>query len=296
MELDQNYQQQRDEYHRALKEISIEKNEDDFQKTSQIRQKYHSLIKDLYLNRKNLQSAGSVDISSFIDTANRTFEQITKPCDALVDSKFLIIASDICTQKIKAASSSFCKFSKDDFTGLLLGIKTRTSLQHLVRFWKGFFGCMSYGDHFNKLISSFSTPRVLKMRQKKVYNDCKSQLITIAANNSPFNREIPDSVDIIVKIYSALCEHEKIAFFKFAIDPHSFSRTVENIFHISFLVKDSKAVLFYKDQNELYLSGLYERYKEKKIKHQLVHISMSLWEEYSKKYSINQALICSHNH
>ncbi len=43
--------------------------------------------------------------------------------------------------------------------------------------------------------------------------------------------------------YLAKTETEKMDFFKFILDPESFSQTVENLFHFSFLIKDGQAAL-----------------------------------------------------
>jgi hypothetical protein len=45
------------------------------------------------------------------------------------------------------------------------------------------------------------------------------------------------------QIESTLEEHGKMNFWQFILDPDSFSRSVENIFHFSFLIKDGRVSL-----------------------------------------------------
>ena len=47
-------------------------------------------------------------------------------------------------------------------------------------------------------------------------------------------------VSIIMNTLKKLCpaqEGQRVHYFKFIVDPKSFSRTIENVFHFSFLVK-----------------------------------------------------------
>ena len=49
-------------------------------------------------------------------------------------------------------------------------------------------------------------------------------------------------VSIIMNTLKKLCpaqEGQRVHYFKFIVDPKSFSRTIENVFHFSFLVKVS---------------------------------------------------------
>ncbi len=44
----------------------------------------------------------------------------------------------------------------------------------------------------------------------------------------------------LVKRYKEGGRREPVCYFSFVIDPDSFGRTVENVFHVSFLVKEGK--------------------------------------------------------
>jgi len=42
---------------------------------------------------------------------------------------------------------------------------------------------------------------------------------------------------------------DPICYFSFILDPHSFGRTVENMFYASFLIKEGKAKIYYKEND-----------------------------------------------
>ena len=46
-------------------------------------------------------------------------------------------------------------------------------------------------------------------------------------------------------------DQEAIYYFQFVVDPSSFGRTVENVFYVSFLVKEGKVKIFYDDETRL---------------------------------------------
>ena len=40
------------------------------------------------------------------------------------------------------------------------------------------------------------------------------------------------------------CDESPICYFEFVIDPHDFSNTIQNMFHVAFLVKDGHASIY----------------------------------------------------
>ena len=57
-------------------------------------------------------------------------------------------------------------------------------------------------------------------------------------------------------IFDLLEDLEPVNFFKFVIHPQSFSQTVENIFYLSFLIRDAKAYVHVDDSNNLILGNV----------------------------------------
>ena len=67
----------------------------------------------------------------------------------------------------------------------------------------------------------------------------------------------PSLVSFLPQVFKQLVEafkrndQEAIYYFQFVVDPSSFGRTVENVFYVSFLVKEGKVKIFYDEETRL---------------------------------------------
>ena len=95
-----------------------------------------------------------------------------------------------------------------------------------------------------------SLGKTRKVRQQKARNKdpvevVRTKIKELEANSkdNETNNTVSETERIydILKKYYARSEGAAICLYTFMINPHSFSRTIENIFYISFLVKDGFA-------------------------------------------------------
>ena len=67
----------------------------------------------------------------------------------------------------------------------------------------------------------------------------------------------PSLVSFLPQVFKQLVDafkrndQEAIYYFQFVVDPTSFGRTVENVFYVSFLVKEGKVKIFYDEETRL---------------------------------------------
>ncbi|ETN41993.1 uncharacterized protein HMPREF1541_03932 [Cyphellophora europaea CBS 101466] len=83
--------------------------------------------------------------------------------------------------------------------------------------------------------------------------------------------------------------------FKFCINPRSFGQTVENLFYVSFLIKEGKAGLGYDSQGMPTIQAAAERplaeRQEKERKQAVFTMSFEMWEEIVQSFGIKESII-----
>uniref|UniRef100_UPI00358F3465 non-structural maintenance of chromosomes element 4 homolog A-like isoform X2 n=1 Tax=Myxine glutinosa TaxID=7769 RepID=UPI00358F3465 len=85
-----------------------------------------------------------------------------------------------------------------------------------------------------------------------------------------------------------------LGLYEFVIDPNSFSRTIENMFHLSFLVKDGLVSIECGEQGMLRIGLVplhHERMDHSGNKQMITSLSMQKWKEIIDTLHIHQALI-----
>ncbi|RDW62215.1 hypothetical protein BP6252_11648 [Coleophoma cylindrospora] len=88
-----------------------------------------------------------------------------------------------------------------------------------------------------------------------------------------------------------------LSFFKFVVNPHSFGQTVENIFYVSFLIRDGKVGISTDDYGMPFLEPTLPREQEERTeqgiqKHQaIIAIDMDQWETLIELFDIKKSLI-----
>ena len=68
-------------------------------------------------------------------------------------------------------------------------------------------------------------------------------LISLQLKEKDIERQENETTRCVKMIYDILNEKRSINFFEFIINPESFGQTIENLFYLSFLIRDGKAVI-----------------------------------------------------
>jgi len=144
-----------------------------------------------------------------------------------------------------------------------------------------------------------SADRPAKQKKKTEYRE-KVATKTVIHEKSQANEQKTDRlVNSTRKILeSAYRQNGKkpVSYFDFVIDPDSFGNTVENMFHVSFLVKQRVCRLSVDDESELpvlepILTGKPGIEEEKSKNQAVISISYQDWEELKEALDISEATI-----
>jgi len=140
------------------------------------------------------------------------------------------------------------------------------------------------------------TKRAAKRREKfdESQRQAPEELTKVEEEEEATTREVE-------RIYEILKRHtddgsKPIGFFEFVINPDSFGKTVENLFHLSFLVKDGKASIAI-DQDGQPTVCKSKPYREEDYdevvsqKQMVLSLTMAEWREIVEVYEITEPLI-----
>ncbi|KAH3901205.1 related to Non-structural maintenance of chromosome element 4 [Saccharomycodes ludwigii] len=150
--------------------------------------------------------------------------------------------------------------------------------------------------------------RVYTAKTKSDVSNSKSttaEKITNETLNDSVSTTTPEQVKLCFKILKQKMGYKSINLFKFIIDPESFSNSVENMFYISFLIKDGRLVMETDPDDGFPTIRLIDRLPkdshareteiQRRIEMPLNHIIFQLdiptWEKLIKYFDIKTAFI-----
>jgi len=308
--------------HNLVNQINIEER-------IETRANYRCLISDLYINKPELIEPTDKQLSNRLDICNTLFKDVRTPREGVLDTVALKTISSftrIQTIAIDKKSTTEDAFKLIRKCAKIIKNNLKDSDNVFAEFYMDFCHCHKAVGMTNfmsgrlptfwfarrTIEKSFMTPR---SRQTKETIDA-SQHTQIKEVKKMSSRGEQTSKEII-RINRCLEEayqnnnNQPISFFMFTIHPTLFSRSVENIFHVSFLIKEGKAELFLDDNQLPVLRPLDKPNTQNDSKmnidhssstdqiHSLTQVVLSLdmeqWEDLVQVFHIQNSMINAEN-
>ncbi|NXO80286.1 NSE4A protein, partial [Sitta europaea] len=226
-------------------------------------------------NRESMLNSKSNRLTEALEEANRLFDGVCHAREAALDAQFLVIASNIGKEKANELHSEMSAFDSTAFAEDLLTFMgvNRTEETDDTEDFPGVFlpsdAWQTVGEEavkyfrraptFHYMMGSFKSelpvPKQRIERQKKASRGKAEQAMPAQLKKMEESHQeaTEKEVERILRILQTHFENDPntpISFFDFVIDPNSFARTVENMFHVSFLIKDGLAKIKL-DEDEL---------------------------------------------
>ncbi|KAM4703303.1 non-structural maintenance of chromosomes element 4 homolog A [Rhinophrynus dorsalis] len=234
-----------------------------------IRHQYRELIQSMQQNRDDMLSSRSNKLTETLEEANKIFAGVSCAREAALDAQFLVLASNLGKEKANQLHADMTVFDPTSFAEDLLSFMGINRMENpesdsedegLARGYLPADSWQKLGTeaekHFRRtptfhyMLGSFKTePPVIRQRIERQKRSSKieekrampAQLKRMEESHQEATEKEVERILGFLQTYFKEDPDTPISFFDFVIDPNSFARTVENIFHVSFIIRDGFA-------------------------------------------------------
>ncbi|KAJ7783302.1 Nse4 C-terminal-domain-containing protein [Mycena metata] len=282
-----------------------------------VRKGYRTLAKNVEEHQSNLQDYSAQQLTDQVKKADELFNKVKGPQEATLDSAFLLMASNMGAQKARAMKSGSGSFDIDDFVSRLVTFMGGAKQLDVDDESDGEDVDVGGGplewDRIGRkaLAKSRRVPAMgfmlgpLSIEQKKrnvtkrakFEKDKADERKPQEIKEEDIARSENETTKNVATLETLLGEEDgPINLFKFVINPNDFAQSVENIFYLSFLIRDGKVALETQDNGEVvificqqpddndYISGL----KKRQI---VLEFDMATWERAKEVFEITESKI-----
>lgn len=288
-----------------------------------IRREYRKLIQEMREKREELLKLDCNDLMTYLKTANSLFyqvaskrerENVSYAREAAMDSRFMALSVAIADEKASRLPTDLVQFRPEEFVEKLI---TKIGGRHigengdvvqidggswkaLGKYVKKFF--KPTPPAFSVISGTFDASsrrrRITSVTTNKqpqacgqVENNARLQPTEDTESQKEVTEATTEEIEHVLTIIRRSYEEDPtpIDYFELVVDPQSFGKTIENIFYVSFLVKD-RLLRMYIDHLGMPMIVPVDFDKpeddeeDKRGSHQIaVSLSMDEWKEIVKK-------------
>ncbi|GAA6067345.1 non-structural maintenance of chromosomes element 4 homolog A isoform X1 [Tachysurus ichikawai] len=298
--------------------------EDDPARRREIRSQYRDLINSVQQNREDMLNPANNKLFDVLEEANKLFANVRQAREAALDAQLLVLATDLGREKASQLHAEGSAFDPSAFAEHLLSFMGLNRLEEdddadgtsggymppdaWQRLSKRAQYCFKTAPSFHYMFGSFLAepppPRQRVERQRKAPSKEAKRIMPTQpkkmedSHQEATEKEVQRILECLRSFFADDPE-SPILYYEFVVDPASFSRTVENIFHTSFLIRDGRARIYLNsdqlpcidpvEDGEIELGGPSNRHQC------VISISPASWREIIEAFDIKEALIPTPN-
>ncbi|KAL0983709.1 hypothetical protein UPYG_G00131630 [Umbra pygmaea] len=297
--------------------VDMQDDDNDPTRRREIRSKYRDLINSVQQNREDMLSPTNNKLTDVLEEANKLFAEVRQAREAALDAQLLVLATDLGKEKASQLHAEGSSFDPSAFAENLLSFMGLNRLEDEGEMSGGYLPqdawqkvgnraqcCFRTAPTFHYMLGSFLAepppPRQRIARQrnapsKEAKRIMPTQLKKMEESHQEATEKEVERILGYLRSYFADDPNSPISYYEFVIDPFSFSRSVENIFHTSFLVRDGLARI-YLDEHKLPCiapieEGEVEAGGGSTRQQCVISISPKTWKEIIEVFDITEPLI-----
>ena len=280
--------------------------QDDMATRRQLRQKYRDVIRDTKMESKNLSNPSDDRLFQKVQCSSELFQGVRQAREGALDSQLLRLVSDISKAKADIFQAESVSFDESIFIAKLIPLITHGSENK-----QSVYSWSKLVDTCHPIL--FTCPPSMttmrgnmqvcppKPRAKREHAQTQQSNNVVSKPNEVKKTDIHNSddtktsVEWLYKNLQVSCDDiGKVSIWDFIIDPESYTASVENLFHLTFLIKDGRCDLF-EEEGFIYLKacrGILEQELVKKEHKQFVFsLTFEFWQQLIEEFGIQEALV-----
>ncbi|CAL1578206.1 unnamed protein product [Knipowitschia caucasica] len=293
--------------------------EDNAVNRREIRSKYRDLINSVQQNRDHMLNPSNNMLTEVLEEANNLFKDVRQTREAALDAQLIVVATDLGKEKASQLFSEGAAFDPSAFAENLLsfmGLNRLEGGEHEPqnggdgylpsdawdRLARRAETCFRTAPTFHYMLGSFHAEppppkqrieRQVRAPNKEAKRNMPTQLKKMEESHQEATEKEVERILGYLKSYHQDDPTTPISYYEFVVDPNSFSRTVENMFHMSFLIRDGLAGM-YLDEDKLPCIAPVEEGMDGEGSSQkqcVISITIDTWKELIEAFDISEAMI-----
>ncbi|KAI9497138.1 Nse4 C-terminal-domain-containing protein [Zychaea mexicana] len=229
---------------------------------------------------------------------NEVYARIKNVSEATIDSKLLVLTADIGAQKARNLKLDSDLFNADEFVGKVksLGSGNRSTIN-----WKR-IGARAF-EHSQRahsmdfMLGPLSVEKKQRKtgRQVRIIKNKEDLVQPTQLQEGDIGQQENETSANVNQIYKILDEYGPVNYLEFITNPESFSQSVENLFYVSFLIRNAVAEIDDSSGQPILSTRapptteeLAEELTKKQI---MMSLDIHLWKEIIDTYGIRSTII-----
>ncbi|KAI9136279.1 Nse4 C-terminal-domain-containing protein [Paraphysoderma sedebokerense] len=227
-----------------------------------LRRRIRQLLTNVNESRSDLASSNPAEVGTLVSQASDIFNRVKTTQDAMLDTRFLLSTANYGVQRASKMRNSSSVLDTDEFMSRLFsfaGLRNTNeefqaeemykSLETIGKVLMSFGSRVPTTDFMLGPLSVEAKKREVRQQRKRDAGS-KEIIKPVELTQEDMTNNRQDTPTYVTEVMRILLENGQCNYYEFVINPHDFAQTVENIFYVSFLIKEGKATIRKDEETE----------------------------------------------